>query len=245
MRSAVSFSIVLATLALAYIPQAAAQNGQEGPIELDKCQAIGSPGSYRLVKNITAPANADCFTISANFVTIDLAGFTITGRGSNPGKGIVSTPQSAGAGPKGIAVRNGSVSNVSEGVDLAFTDGSIIEEVRVSCASLPSTVTNGIANGQAGSTGITRSNTVTGCQDGMTAAGIVTGNNVIGIGAAPPGAGIDSDSPSTVIGNTSTNFTTGFIVFCPSNVTNNTAVHNSTNYSLVGTGCSNVNNVAP
>jgi hypothetical protein len=181
--------------------------------------------------------------ISASFVTIDLSGFMITGRGSAPGYGIKSTPQSVGQGPQGIAVRSGSISNVGGGVNLAFTNGSIVEGMRVSCAALP-TVTVGINVGQAGSTGIAMGNTVTSCTDGIVAAGIVTGNNVIGIGSA--GEGIDSDAPSTVIGNTATNFSDGFIVFCPSNVTENTAVHNSNqNFQLIGTGCSNTNNVTP
>jgi hypothetical protein len=75
--------------------------------------------------------------------------------------------------------------------------------MRVSCVALP-TVTVGINVGQAGSTGIAMGNTVTSCTDGIAAAGIVTDNNVIGIGSA--GEGIDSDAPSTVIGNTAINF---------------------------------------
>ena len=245
-RPVTFFPILLAFWALAFVPRAVAQDArEEGPIEIDRCQTIDNPGSYKLVRNLTAPANADCFVISANFVTLDLAGFTITGRGSTPGYGIRSIPQSVGQGPQGIAVRGGSISNVSTGVDLAFTNGSIVEGMRVSCAALPTGVTAGIAVGQDGSTGITTGNTVTSCQDGIVASGIVTGNNVIGIGPGV-GEGIDSDSPSTVIGNTVTNFSDGFIVFCPSNVSNNTAVHNGNqNYSLVGTGCSNTNNVAP
>jgi hypothetical protein len=235
----ITLAMVLAFWALAFVPRAVAQ----GPIEIQSCQTIHNPGSYKLVRNLTAPANADCLVISANFVTIDLAGFTITGRGNAPGYGIKSTPQSAGQGPQGIAVRSGSISNFSGGVNLSFTNGSIVEGIRVSCAALPTT-TVGISVGQGGSAGIARGNTVTSCTDGITAAGIVTGNNVIGIGSA--GEGIDSESPSTVIGNTAKNFYDGFIVFCPSNVTNNTAVHNSNqNLDLTGTGCSNTNNVAP
>lgn len=82
-RPATFFPILLAFWALAFVPRAVAQDARkEGPIEIDRCQTIDNPGSYKLVRNLTAPANADCFVISANFVTLDLAGFTITGRGS-------------------------------------------------------------------------------------------------------------------------------------------------------------------
>jgi hypothetical protein len=158
----------------------------DGPIEIERCQTIDSPSSYKLVKNLTAPTNADCLLISASFVTIDLSGFVITGRGSAPGYGIKSTPQSVGQGPQGIAARSGSISNVGGGVNLAFSNGSIVEGMRVSCAPLP-TVTVGINVGKAGSTGIAMGNTVTSCTDGIVAAGIATGNNVIGIGSAGEG----------------------------------------------------------
>jgi hypothetical protein len=187
---------------------------------------IHNPGSYKLVRNLTASANTDCLVISANFVTIDLAGFTINGRGSAMGYGIQSTPQSAGQGPQGIAVRNGSISNFTGGISLSFTNGSIVEGIRVSCATLP-TATVGISVGQGGSSGIARDNTVTST-------------------TLPASGQRDSESPSTVIGNTAKNFCDGFIVFCPSNVTDNTAAHNSNqNLDLTGAGCSNTNNVAP
>src|SRR5262245_47171244 len=132
--SAVLFPIALALGAITLSPWASAQAQdarEEGPIEIEKCQTIDKPGSYKLVRNLTAAANADCLVINANFVTIDLAGFTITGRGSATGEGIRTTALSAGQ-LQGIAVRNGSISNFGGGVNLVLTNGSIVEGMRIS-----------------------------------------------------------------------------------------------------------------
>jgi hypothetical protein len=76
---------------------AQAQDAREqGPTEIEKCQTISKPGSYKLINNLKAGNNADCLVITASFVTIDLAGFTITGRGSPTGEGIRTTALSPG-----------------------------------------------------------------------------------------------------------------------------------------------------
>jgi hypothetical protein len=76
---AVFFPIALAlgAIILGPWPSARAQNTQDGPIEIEKCRTIDEPGSYKLVRNLTAPANADCLVIITDNVTVDLAGFSI------------------------------------------------------------------------------------------------------------------------------------------------------------------------
>jgi hypothetical protein len=138
-KSAVFLPIVLAfgTIIFAPIAGVRADEREEGPFEIEKCQTISQPGSYRLISNLTALAGADCLVITASFVTIDLAGFTISGTFGNPSSltAIVASPppQTTLAG---IAVRNGSISAdnivfVSGGVDLSSAGGSIVE----GCAS--------------------------------------------------------------------------------------------------------------
>jgi hypothetical protein len=56
---------------------------EEGPTEIEKCQTISEPGSYKLVNNLVAASGADCLVITADNVTIDLAGFSI-GSGAPP-----------------------------------------------------------------------------------------------------------------------------------------------------------------
>jgi len=78
--------IVLALGAIILVPRASAQSqdAQEGPREIEKCQTIDKPGSYKLVKNLTfSGTTGTCLVITANFVAIDLAGFTISGPGLN------------------------------------------------------------------------------------------------------------------------------------------------------------------
>jgi hypothetical protein len=62
-------------------PRASTGREEGGPFEIENCQRISRPGSYKLIKNLTfnGPSGSACLSITANFVTIDLAGFTITG----------------------------------------------------------------------------------------------------------------------------------------------------------------------
>ena len=201
---------------------------EEGPTEIKKCQTIDKPGSYKLVNNLTSSnAIANCLAITADFVTIDLAGFAILGtRGGTAIRGPSGT---------GITVRNGSIANFQTGVDLSLANGSIVEGLRVS--GFEETGDGIIARG------IVKGNTVSGTfHNGIQATGTVTGNYASGNGFT----GIVVGQGSTVIGNTATdNGESGISVTCPSNVTDNTAVNNGTNLVLNGNGCNNTNNVAP
>ena len=47
---------------------------------ISKCGTISKPGSYVLTRNLTAIG--DCLVVAANFVTIDLGGWVITGNGT-------------------------------------------------------------------------------------------------------------------------------------------------------------------
>jgi hypothetical protein len=78
---------------------------------------IETPGSYYLAENIIASGG---IVIVADGVTIDLNGFTLAGDGS--GAGIVAV-----GSPVGIRVRNGTVTNWTDGVDLALARGALIE----------------------------------------------------------------------------------------------------------------------
>jgi hypothetical protein len=157
--------------------------------------------------------------ITASFVTIDLAGFTISGQ-VGVGTGI--------SGGDGVAVRDGSISGFSSGV--ALGDG-IVEGLRVFGQNL------GFGTGIT-ATGIVRNNVVVAFLEGtgIAAAGTVTGNSVAG-----NHLGISIGPGSTVIGNTAGGGHVGFDVACPSNVTENTAV-SVENFTTSGTGCNVTNN---
>jgi hypothetical protein len=234
-RPAALFPIALAFGAIILAPIAGAR--EQGPIEIEQCRTIDKPGSYRLVNNLVAGTN-DCLVITADFVTVDLAGFSISGTAiSGPARenrGIVTplTPQ----GRRGIAVRNGSISGFGMAVDLAGAAGSIVEGLRVFGDGVSSRF--GI-----GAEGIVRNNTVMGIVGtGIGANGTVTGNYassrrdefVIGPG-------------STVIGNTAapSGANTGFSVDCPANLIDNTSTGNEFNLVLNGNDCHSEDNLAP
>jgi hypothetical protein len=243
-RPAALFPILLALGAFVLAPVAGARvnTREEGPIEIAKCQTIDETGSYKLVNNLTFSRTDQiltCLLITADFVTINLNGFTISA------SGLGTTAIEAGSDRKGIAVRNGSISNFSFGVTLSGS-GSVVEELHVFGAT-PSFL--GIA-----ATGIVKDNTAVGIFGipgnpgvAISATGNVTGNYAIGY----RGSGIQVGPGSTVIGNSATGFglpfpnNIGLDVSCPSNVTNNTAVNNGINLVLSGNGCNDTNNVAP
>jgi hypothetical protein len=247
-RSAALFAIALALGATILAPRGGAQaqdRREEGPSEIEKCQTIDKPGSYKLVNNLKAGLNADCLVITANFVTIDLAGFTITGNTTSvrSGTGILAQPSSRGL--VAIAVRNGSISNFFDAVDLSSATGSVVEGLRVFGGS-----GNPFSNSGITANGVVKGNTVieipgsaTG-SSAITATGTVTGNYVIGSRTL----GYVIGPGSTVIGNTSAGAGAdgvGFDVQCPSNVTDNTVTDHTINLWLHGDGCNNTNNVAP
>jgi hypothetical protein len=238
-RPAAFFPIALALAAITLAPVAGARadGREEGPFEVEKCRTIDKPGSYKLVNDLTFTATTGtCLLITADFVTIDLAGFTISRAGGFPGfPGPTAIAARVQIG--GITVRNGSIAGFGTGVALGG-DGSIVEGLRVF---------DGFVVG-IGATGIVKGNTVVGIADGpgrgtgISATGIVTGNYVV----ASRLADYEIGRGSTVIGNTAVGGDgapgIGFIVACPSNVTDNTALNG---LILEGNGCNNTNNVAP
>jgi hypothetical protein len=224
---------------LASLPAGAqAQDAREGPIEIDKCQTISQPGSYKLVNNLTATGSAGsvCLSITANSVMIDLAGFMIASGESV----FLWAAIEAGNNTSGITVRNGSILGPFVAGVRLDGDGSTVEGLRVSGA-----MSVGIV-----ATGIVRGNTAVGLSVpsgraggiGIDATGVITGNYVSG----NEGVGIIAGQGSTVIGNTATKSSVdfGMEVLCPSNVTDNTITGNQVgNLSLQGKGCNNTNNV--
>src|SRR6266851_3739620 len=106
----------------------------DGIQSISGCRLIDKPGSYALAKNIAArqqdlrSVGPSCILIVADFVTLDLRGYTLTGPGS--GFGIYSTANSSGQYPSATHVSNGSVTNFGRGIALEG-DGHTAENVRL------------------------------------------------------------------------------------------------------------------
>jgi hypothetical protein len=246
-RSAILFPIALALGVMILAPRAGAQaqDAREGPIEIEKCQTINQPGSYKLVNNLTfkGPVNGTCLSITTSSVTIDLAGFTISGPGCSGVECEGTRAIHAGENNTGIAVRNGSISGFPGAVEL-LGSGSIVEGLRVSegVFGLVGITATGIVRGNI----VVGQHSFVGIATGIAATGIITGNYV-----SESDNGIAVLAGSTVIGNLATNNTGsnrfgGIGVNCPSNVIDNTVVSFSDDGSMLvlnGQGCNSTNNV--
>jgi len=219
------------------------------PMPIKACQTIDMPGSYQLTQNLNA--TGDCLVIKANFVTIDLAGFLIR---NSAGAGVAIANGTSGV-LNSIAVRNGSISDFQNGVDLirGFQNfNSIVEGVRITGLSGQGILANGIIRGNTVSgradLGIFGNGLVTGNQVSVSGTGILGGGTVSGNEVDRNGTGILVSRGSTVIGNTATNNGTGIRAFCPSNLIDNTAVDNDENLVTdppSGEGCHIEDNLAP
>lgn len=205
---------------------------------IDSCRTITSSGSFRLTRNLTA--NGACLVIQANNVTIDLQGHTLKGNGTGEGATTGdNTPRS------GIEIRNGVVTNFSDGLRLPFVQGAVVERVRAVqnanngiLVGAGSVVSSNVANANHGR-GIVTFNTG-GIDDG----GLITDNVAVGNGFN----GILSLNNGTTIRGNSVrgNGSDGIEVQCPSAVIGNSVTGNGTrfgvNLRLTGGGCVNSQN---
>jgi len=75
---------------------------------------ITAPGSYRVSANLVVPSGGgDCITISSNYVTLDLGGFTIDCAGEDV-EGITDLTVNY----RGVVIRNGRVTRCSRAIFL-------------------------------------------------------------------------------------------------------------------------------
>jgi hypothetical protein len=251
MRRPIAFIAILLVLGALSPPRVASAPGQDeeepAPKKIKQCQRIDQPGSYKLAGSLRA--SGDCLVIATEGVTIDLAGFTMTGDGT--GTAIRGIQASAGTIPHlRTVVRNGDISNFARATELS----GIVEGLRVSSNHTGISVGIGIVRGNTVqfnaavgielADGIVRDNVVIANQTGISIqeAAVVTGNAVQGnqIGVDVIGTG------STLIGNiVDGNSNIGLRVSCPSNVIHNTAIGNGANLVLRDATCRNEGNLAP
>ncbi|HEX4779145.1 MAG TPA: right-handed parallel beta-helix repeat-containing protein [Usitatibacter sp.] len=197
--------------ALASVFAALSLGALAAPKDLKNCVAITEPGSYVLTRNITA--TSDCFVIQADFVTLDLAGFVITGNGG--GAGIA---EFLGAGHQGIVVRNGAVTNFQDAIALPHSTAVTVEAVNATGNSF-----DGIVLGDEATVknSTVASNGGMGMRLGQRA--LVTGNNV----NANAGSGILVDIGGNVAGNTvGRNQASGIVAFEGALLVNNVSRNN-------------------
>ncbi len=218
------------------------------------CMTIENPGTYRLVNNLVA--TGDCIVLKANFVTVNLGGFRITGNGG--GAGITNL---GGFRLKGIEVRNGAVTHFSTGISLDSASQVLIQGIRVAkntgfgvwvsenaIVKDNLAAENGLDGLHIGPQSIVAGNTSV--RNGGSGIVVAQASTVVGnVASLNSDSGIIVYGRSTVLNNTSasnTNF--GISVDCSSNVIGNTTTGNGINLMLspdihTGNVCNSVNNV--
>src|SRR5262245_21501648 len=179
------------------------------PVKITQCGGINKSGSYVLANNLAMDGH--CLVVTADSVTIDLAGFVITGGRS--GAGI------AGGG-RNLAVRNGTIAQFGAGLAIRGANATV-EGVRVignsrGIAASSATIRgntvldNSVVGIEATGVSTIIGNTVIGNFDGIVAAGgsIVSNNTVQAnraVGIAVPSRGVEGPgglmSGNNVVGN--------------------------------------------
>ena len=226
-----------------------------GPKKINKCTTISKSGSYVVNRNLQATAKTagNCIVIDADFVTLDLNGFTLTGLGDGTGVGVWNND----VPHQGLLVRNGMITGFQSGISFPFSRGSTVESIKAFSNDWTgirvysgSTVTgntasdNGFTGILVGFGSIVVANTAS--DNGRDGMNVGTRSTVTANRASNNGAnGLNIGLYSTVTGNiASGNNAKGLGLFCPSNIIGNTASGNSgQNIALSGFGCRQSNNL--
>jgi hypothetical protein len=194
---------------------------------------ISEPGSYRLSSNLVVnEAGVTVIEITANDVTIDLAGFSIVGPNKCAGTPVECSIQGGGIGVKAVAdagpspenvrVMNGTVRGMGGHGIRMMGNGTVVERVQA--------VSNGGPGIVVGMGSIIDSvatfNGAGAAVVGLIVRGTVAMNNVFGIFIRPGGVATGNSAIA--------NAGTGLSVQCPAVVVGNSTSNNGTNVQLNG-----------
>ncbi len=226
----------------------------QGPSKIGSCQTITQPGSYVVTKNLVAAG--DCVVLKANYVSLDLGGFVITGDGTGSG---ITSPQAV----KGLVIHDGTIINFGSGIRFCEGPSTVDSAENVTVLRMQIYGNVGLGVRICGKGAIVKDTNASGngefgiLIDGersVISGNVANGNSHYGIFLGPALGG------SSVIGNTADNNNAdGFVVgpgttfmnntarenghaglqvTCPSNVLGNTLTGNGLfNIQPVGAGC--------
>jgi parallel beta-helix repeat protein len=215
---------------------------------------ISQPGSYYVTQNLSATGT--CLEVTANDVTIDLNGFTLTGDGSSVLYGIYINNVS------NVEVRNGTVRNFGKGIWANYS-GTATKSNRVigvravanaygiylasvsnlvkDCAAADST--DPLAYGIYAGYGSAVINNTAYNNQGSGIYAYIGSNLINNTAYNNHGDGIIADNGSTVINNTAyNNQGAGIYAYIGCTMTNNTAYNNQSDGIYADNGCTVTNN---
>lgn len=164
---------------------------QAQPTGLTDCGSISASGTYRLENNVTATGN--CLSVEADFITINLNGFTLTGDGSS--SGIICS------GFQGLDIRNGTVTSFATGVRINQCPNSRVNGVQ----AIANNVGIRVGDNSDVSGSLALNNTAQGVIVSGTSTAVgstIANNNDVGISAA--------NCPNLLLGNVANNNTTTY-----------------------------------
>jgi len=222
-KKIIVLAVILVLSLGAYVTEATAQ-----PTVLTMCGSVGT-GSYVLGNNISTAVT--CFTLTGNDITIDLNGFTIDGD-DGPDLGITD----GGSSRQNIVIRNGTIRDFANGIDLFASDGCKVEWILAFSNGFGIVVddnchvSHNIANSNSALGIFTNGNS-------NISYNIANNNGNDGIKANNGGSNI-------LYNNANGNTDFGINVICPSNLVGNTAQNNGVaNLNQQGPGCKRYNNL--
>jgi hypothetical protein len=247
-------TLIALMLALGFAGRAAEA---AGPTEITACMTITESGSYVLVNNLTPAAPGDCLRIAADFVTINLNGFLISGLDVRPtGKAGYGIRTYTDAVPRAIAIHDGTVADFQLGVFLQAHDVQV-ERIRVVDSEFSGISIDSPFSGGA----IVKDCLVSGGAHGITAEGAVISGNVV---TRTKLGGIEGDRSTivgnvvrmnsgvgvaagraTIVNNTVSDNDAGIVASCPAAVVANAATENGLNLVTSSAGCTTAHNAAP
>jgi hypothetical protein len=195
---------------------------------------ISEPGSYRLSSNLVVrEAGVTVIEITANDVTLDLAGFSIVGPNQCAGTPVTCTIQGgggigvkavadAGPSPENVRLLNGTVRGMGGHGIRMMGNGTVVEHVHAVSNGGP-----GIVVGQGSIIdSVAMFNGSGAAVAGLIVRGTVAMNNVFGIFIRPGGVATGNSAIANAV--------TGLSVQCPAVVVGNSTSSNATNVQLNG-----------
>jgi len=194
---------------------------------------ISESGSYRLNSNlvVTSPATT-VIEITANDVTLDLAGFSIIGPNTCSGTPVSCSLMGSGIGikavsdtaasPENVRVMNGTVRGMGGHGIRMMGNGTAVEKVQSVSNGGPGIV---VGNGSIIDS-VAMFNGSGAAVVGLIVRGTTAMNNVVGIHVRPGGVGTGNSAVS--------NAATGMTGQCPAVIVGNTTFNNGTNLQING-----------
>jgi hypothetical protein len=231
-RLTLTLTVLVVALLLGSYPAVPAE-ADHTTNRIHSCRTIDQSGSYVLDRNLEA--TGDCLVVATSHVTIDLAGYTISGNGSGNGIRTYDDPATPGIEQfEAITVRDGSITGFLRGIEL-FGRNHVIERVRATHNDLRGIRLVWESPTQfLGPGGNTVRNSVASENQRIFSTEIAIGIDVLGTGSSIIGNVANSNGIKTICCGLIAGI--GIRADCPSTIVNNVATGNGAPFGALAGG---------